>query len=507
MSGSNGSVNLQNGHAHRFAVALPEDRLPPQNLEAEQGVISAAIRDHATIAPCRSIVRPEDFYRDTHQVLWRAIGELADAGLPVDVIILADHLRRADLYDRIGGDELLITILDSIQHTANAEFHAAIVAEKARARAVIQAANETLRDGYSGLATADELVERWRGRAEAVATARVVRGDGAAASLADVRRFVGEGRWLWPLWIVDSHLTVLAADPGVGKTRLTLDLCRRMWLAEPWPDGELATRPPGTPSLWVAADRNHAEIAHAAVDFALPDEAIRFNAPPEDPFGGLNLDDQAAVADLRRRIEATAPGMVVIDTVNKATRRLLYRPEEAEAFFGPLLDLARDCKVPILALTHLSRNGEPLDRRIEGTCRVMWKLTRPDPEGQPNRRKLAVPKSFAPYPPMLGVTMGDVGNEYDLNPPTEPEGYGAGAGAGPGRPDAKTQAAMGWLADFLAHGARAVALCIGEAETAGHAKRTLYRAKDALGVLTDDGFDGRRKLWRLPDDDADLAGF
>jgi hypothetical protein len=478
-----------NGHAPRFEFP---DRLPPQNLEAEMGVLGSVLRDNSTLPEVMAILRPGDFYRDSHQVLYRGILELHAEGLPADAILLSERLTQQGLYDRLGGDDALTKVLDAVPHAANARYYAQIVAEKATTRRALDAAQETLREAYAGTIAADEIVARFRTRAEGLSAPRAIAGDGASASLADVRRLVGDRKWLWEGWIVEAHLTVLAAKPGVGKTRLALDLCRRMWAADAWPDGTLAARPPGTPSLWVAADRNHAEIAYAARDFGLPDDAVLFNAPPLDPFGGLNLDEAGDVADLARRIERARPGLLIIDTVNKATRRSLYRPEEAEAFFGPLLDVARDLRTPILALTHLSKAGEPLDRRIEGICRVLWSLTQPDPDGQGDRRRLWVSKSFAPYPPPLGITLGQEGNAYDGHPPVEPGPDGGG------RPDAKTAAAMAWLRARLAAGPIAVARAIEEAEAAGLTKRTLYRAKDALGVETDEGFDGRRKLWRLP---------
>ena len=112
---------------------------------------------------------------------------------------------------------------------------------------------------------------------------------------------------------------------------------------------------------------------------------------------------------------------MIIDTVGMATARNLCRPEEARAFFGPLIDLAGETGVAVLGLTHLSKGGEALGRRIVEKARVVLKMTQPDPEGQPDRRRLWVDKTAVMKPPALGITMGDAGNEYDFSPPTEPE--------------------------------------------------------------------------------------
>src|SRR3569623_1800591 len=107
-------------------TTLPEDRLPPQNLEAEQGVLGAILLDNDVLHEVVPILKIEDFYRDNRQILFRVIRELYDLGKPVDAIILADELRRRDQYDKIGGDETLAEILN-VPHAANARYHAQIV--------------------------------------------------------------------------------------------------------------------------------------------------------------------------------------------------------------------------------------------------------------------------------------------------------------------------------------------------------------------------------------------
>src|SRR4051794_31782310 len=101
--------------------------------------------------------------------------------------------------------------------------------------------------------------------------------------------------------------------------------------------------------------------------------------------------------------------------------RNLCRSEEARAYFAPIMESAGKSGVPFLALTHLNANKEALGRRIVEKARVVIKMTAPDPEGQPNRRRLWVDKSAVIKPPPLGITMGDAGNDYDFAPPSEPE--------------------------------------------------------------------------------------
>ncbi len=124
---------------------------------------------------------------------------------------------------------------------------------------------------------------------------------------------------------------------------------------------------------------------------------------------------------LRARIRTEAPGLVIIDTVGMTTARNLCRPEDARDYFGPLMRIANDTGTAFLLLTHLSRDSQALGRRIVGASRVVWKLTHPDPEGQPDRRRLGVDKTYALKPPPLGMAIAESGCTFDFNPPADPE--------------------------------------------------------------------------------------
>ena len=135
-----------------------EKRLPPQNLEAEQGVLGGLLLDNQLIADVRGLLAPEDFYRDSHAIIYRSLLYLSELGHPVDAITLADELTRRDLFKKIGGDETLALLLDGVPHAANTLYHAKIVKEKAVARQVIDSANELLKNAYSNNFLAADLV-------------------------------------------------------------------------------------------------------------------------------------------------------------------------------------------------------------------------------------------------------------------------------------------------------------------------------------------------------------
>src|SRR5262249_1623190 len=139
-------------------LALPPDRLPPQNIEAEQGVLGGVLLDNEMLHEVIPLLKVEDFYRDSHQVIYRAIRDLYDQGKPVDAILLAEELTRREEFEKVGGPEAIAQIANSVPHAANAKFHAQVVHEKAVVRQLIEASNEILRDGYANTYKADDLL-------------------------------------------------------------------------------------------------------------------------------------------------------------------------------------------------------------------------------------------------------------------------------------------------------------------------------------------------------------
>src|SRR5262249_11527835 len=152
-------------------------------------------------------------------------------------------------------------------------------------------------------------------------------------------------------------------------------------------------------------------------------------------------------------------------------------------------------------MTHLNLGGKPLGRRVMGQSRVVIQMEQPDPEGQPNRRKLHVVKSNSLYPAPLGVTMGGGGNEYDTSPPQKPDARPEGSGSR-GPVPKKTAIAASWLAKELVKGPAQIATPISKAEKVGISKATLYNAADRFGVEPCE-LQGK-KGWQLAADEVEV---
>lgn len=151
---------LPNPERHPLHLTPGTPKLPPQNLEAEQGVFGAILQDNEVIPIVLTIVQARDFFRDAHQVIFRAVVHLYESGVAVDCITLHEELTKRDQVHAIGGDTYLGQLLTSVPHAANAKFHAEIVREKSLSRATIELGQEMVRDGHSGKYTSEELWQR-----------------------------------------------------------------------------------------------------------------------------------------------------------------------------------------------------------------------------------------------------------------------------------------------------------------------------------------------------------
>jgi hypothetical protein len=300
--------------------------------------------------------------------------------------------------------------------------------------------------------------------AEVRLTAHV--GDLAGAN--DARRFV------WPRWVVRSHFTLLTSEPKVGKTRLGMQLAKILYEGLHWPDGQKPTLPPGTKTLWIPGDRQPDELRELAHSYGLPYEAVLLNARPDEPYGGVSLDDPVNIKALRERILIERPGLVVIDTVWRATRCKLSHADEVNQVMDPIIAIAQECDVAILGMMHASKDGETLGRRLEGLTRAVLKLSKPDPEGQPNRRKLWVERANFLEPNALGVTFHESGCDFDDNPPDAPEP------AGIGRPPIKQAQAIAFFTQELMKGDQKQCELISAWEAKGESSSTGFNAMKAM---------------------------
>jgi replicative DNA helicase len=135
------------------------ERVPPQNLEAEQGVLGSMLLDRDAIARAVEGLRPDDFYRDAHRVIYQAMIELFERGEPVDLITVTNRLAAAGKLDDVGGATYVASLPNMVPTAANVDFYANIVLEKSMLRALINAGTHIAAMGYDGADDVAALID------------------------------------------------------------------------------------------------------------------------------------------------------------------------------------------------------------------------------------------------------------------------------------------------------------------------------------------------------------
>lgn len=388
--GPNGNGN-GNGHARTRADVFPTDRLPPQNLEAEQGVLGSILLDNDVLHDVVPLVRVEDFYRDTHQILYRTIRDLYDVGRAVDSITLADELMRRGEYDRVGGDETLAQILAAVPHPANARYYAQIVRQKAVVRELIVAANEILREGYANALTADALLETAERRifriAEDQATGEtvelkdlIVEAMDRITARAEARHpLTGVGTGFYELddltgGFQPGQLVILAARPSMGKTALALNICEHvgidqrkgvLFVSLEMGQLELAER------LICARSRVDGHKLRTGQNMGTREISQLSKGYDELRAAPLFIDDTPArnmlqiTANARRLKMRSNLGMIMVDYIQliDSENARDSRQEQIAKISRRLKTLARELHVPVVALSQLNRGVENREDR------------------------------------------------------------------------------------------------------------------------------------------------
>ena len=127
-----------------------QDRVPPQNIEAEQSVIGAMLIDKNAVSLVTEKLMPEDFYRQAHQVIYSAILTLHSKNEPIDMITLINELKKMNRLDDVGGVAYVTLLANVVPTAANAKYHAQIVEDKSILRQLVEGGTAIASLGYEG---------------------------------------------------------------------------------------------------------------------------------------------------------------------------------------------------------------------------------------------------------------------------------------------------------------------------------------------------------------------
>lgn len=363
-----------------------QDRIPPQNIEAEQAVLGAIFLEPSSLTVTSEVLIPEDFYRSAHQKIFNVMLKLNDEGKAVDLITVTEDLAATKSLEEVGGVTYLGELAGSVPTAANVEYYARIVEEKLLLRRLIRTATNIAQEGYSREDEVDELLGEAEKNIMAVAQRKnsgsfenikdvLVRtydnievlanrkGDvtGIPTGFAELDRMTAGFQ--------RNDLIIVAARPSVGKTAFALNIAQNVATKT---DENVAIF-----SLEMGAEQLVMRMLCAEGNInaqnlrtgALTDEDWRklTMAMGSLSNAGIYIDDTPGVrigeirAKSRRLKQEHGLGMIMIDylqLIQGNGRSGENRQQEVSEISRSLKALARELEVPVIALSQLSRGVE-----------------------------------------------------------------------------------------------------------------------------------------------------
>ncbi|MED9961985.1 MAG: replicative DNA helicase [Bacteroidales bacterium] len=155
--------NAVKKHTRRLSqeeAFMMNGKIPPQAIEIEESVLGALLLDQNAITNAIDILRQEYFYLEAHQHIYRAVSILFRDGNPVDLLSVADQLKKDGRFDEIGGLTKLVSLTNRITSAAHIEYHVRILSEKYIQRELIRVSTETLKDSYDDTVDVLNLLDR-----------------------------------------------------------------------------------------------------------------------------------------------------------------------------------------------------------------------------------------------------------------------------------------------------------------------------------------------------------
>ncbi len=299
-------------------------RVPPQNIEAEQSVLGAILLDNDAINQAIEILTAEDFYRESHREIFRAMVALTERNQPVDAITLTDALRTGGVLEAVGGAGYIAELAACVPTAANAGHYARIVREKALLRSLASISTEIASGAYDSPPNVDEYLDASEHKIFEISERRI-------------RQSFHSMPELTPLFSLEMSKEQLVLRMLCSEGRVDSSRARAGFLGE----------------------RDFPKLAQAAARLS---EAPIFI---DDSSDTSPIVLKAKCRRLMRERNANL-GLIIVDYLQlmRSARPGESREKEIAEISRSLKALAKELKVPVIALSQLNRQVETRpDRR------------------------------------------------------------------------------------------------------------------------------------------------
>ncbi len=372
-------MSIQSLHNKNEVSSL---HVPPQNVEAEESLLSAVLVDNTTLYDIIEFLNPEDFYRSAHQKIFRSFMDLFEKNEPIDLITVTNQLKGKDQLEEVGGATYLAGLIDTVPLAVNAQHYAKIVHEKSCLRRLIEKANAITRQCFEDRQELDEIID-YAERSifeisenksrqvffplsdiivKNIETLEEKQGNkslvtGVPSGYKDIDRLTSGFQ--------NSDLIILAGRPSMGKTALALNIARNAAV-----DNNISV---AIFSLEMSKEQLSLRMlcSDARVDssrvrsgfFSMEDWTNLTEAAGILSETPIFIDDSSAISDTEIRAKARKLkmdkhiGLIIIDYLQlmRTSKSLERRDLEISDMSRSLKALAKELDIPVIALSQLNR--------------------------------------------------------------------------------------------------------------------------------------------------------
>lgn len=370
---------------------MPELRVPPHDDQVEASVLGAILIDPDAIVEVIDFLKPDHFYSDSHQSIYSSMMKLYEEHHPIDLITLSTELKKSKKLTQIGGTEYLSELVNIVPTAANIEHYARIVADHCTKRRLISAAAKITENSFTDEGEVKDVLDRAEQEIFAISQAHVRRDfipikDALAASFDRLDELHKKGSHLRGLstgftdldsklaGMQESNLLILAARPGQGKTAFVLNVAQYLTTVLKESVGifslEMSKEELVDRLLVVQADVDAWKLKTGRLtdnDFTKLSEAMGSLADAQlyiDDTPGINILEIRTKAR-RLQIEKKAR-LLIVDYLQlvDAGKRFENRVQEVSFVSQSLKNLARELRIPVLAVSQLSRAVESRGSKV-----------------------------------------------------------------------------------------------------------------------------------------------
>jgi len=369
---------------------LLEERLPPQNIEAEQSVLGSMIIERDAIFSTTEILRDDDFYRSSHQKIFSAMISLVERNEPVDLVTLSEELGNRGVLEETGGNAYLTSLANAVPTAANVKYYAQIVWEKALLRRLIRISTEIVTRSYEPPEDVVEFLDEAEQMIFQVARELSGKGfvplkDVLMETFERIEQLYEEKKGVTGLstgfldldqilsGLQRSDLVIVAARPAMGKTTLALNMAQHIAVSE--------KNPVAFYSMEMSQDQLAQRLLCAQANLDSQRMRRGFLTQEEWPrltraVGPLSeaplyIDDTAGLSVMEMRAKARrlkaekSLSAIFVDYLQlmRSHGNQENRQQELSDISRSLKALAKELDVPVVALSQLSRAVEKRNDR------------------------------------------------------------------------------------------------------------------------------------------------